>query len=57
MLGRVGMALGNVSIVIDVYVIAYRFDSKNSDVVLGYVEALIRLFDFNDNRFGGELLR
>lgn len=56
MLGCVGMVLGNVSIVIDVYVIVYCFDLKNSDVVLGYVEVLICLFDFNDNCFGGELL-
>lgn len=56
MLGCIGMVLGNVGIVIGVYVNVYYLDLKNCDVVLGYVEVLMCLFDLEDNCCGGELL-
>lgn len=56
MLGRIGMVLGNASTATEAYANAYRLDPKNSDAALGYVEALTRSSDPNDNRRGGELL-
>lgn len=57
MLGRIGMVLGNASTATEAYANAYRLDPKNSDVALGYAEALTRSSDPDDNRRGGELLR
>ncbi|CBG89072.1 cytochrome c-type biogenesis protein CcmH [Citrobacter rodentium] len=57
MLGRIGMVIGNASTATEAYANAYRLEPKNSDVALGYAEALTRSPDPDDNRQGGEILR